>query len=332
MAYHHKIWGTLGVTLAFAALPLAAAAQSNASDNVAIIVVDKDDGRPANMGRIIDYHGVKAAGLPDQRLSIWLPPEYDSQPTRKFPVIYMHDAENLYLPERSNFNKIWAADKAMMQLVKQGITEPHIIIGIYSPPGDRYRQYLPRAIYDKASGALREEMDNQADGKAIISNDYLAFIVTQIKPWADSNFRTKADRDDTSIIGSSMGGLISCYAFASYPQIFGQAACVSTHWPLGNPQKLSDNVAISSRLWLDYFRGHLDPDNKDKRRLWMDHGTATLDAYYPPYQAEIDAGLTDFGWTKGKDFTSKSYDGAEHEENAWRQRLPEIMTWLYEER
>ena len=89
-------------------------------------------------GRMIEYDGVSALGLPDQRLSIWLPPGYDAD-EKSYRVLYMHDAQNLFDPALSNFNKVWAADRAMMSYAERHQTDPWIIIGIWSPSVDRYR-------------------------------------------------------------------------------------------------------------------------------------------------------------------------------------------------
>ncbi|MCZ8369997.1 MAG: alpha/beta hydrolase-fold protein [Porphyrobacter sp.] len=82
-------------------------------------------------GRFVEYQSVSAEGLPDQRLSIWLPPGYDAPGSRRFPVLYMHDGHNLFDVKNSNFNKIWAADQAMLAVGASGKVEPHIIVGIW---------------------------------------------------------------------------------------------------------------------------------------------------------------------------------------------------------
>lgn len=89
-------------------------------------------------GRLLEYDRVAAQGLPEQRLTIWLPPGYDAS-DKRYPVLYMHDGHNLFDVTKSNFNKIWAADKAMLAAAASGKVEPHIIIGIWAPGNDRYR-------------------------------------------------------------------------------------------------------------------------------------------------------------------------------------------------
>jgi len=275
-------------------------------------------------GRFVEYERVAAEGLPEQRLSIWLPPGYDAS-DRRYPVLYMHDGHNLFDVRNSNFNKIWAADKAMLAAMASGKVEPHIIIGIWAPGPDRYRQYLPRSAYDAAPPALKAQMDATAGG-AVISDRYLAWIAGPLKSWVDASFRTRPGRDDTAIVGSSLGGLMSCYAFLERPEVFGRAGCVSSHWPAVDPRVVAGEDSGVKQLWDAWFAARLG--QPDGRRVWMDHGTATLDQFYAPYQQVVDARFTSAGWLRGRDWESRVYEGAEHEENAWAARLPEVFGWL----
>jgi enterochelin esterase-like enzyme len=276
-------------------------------------------------GQLIGYQQFFAEGLPDQRLTIWLPPGYNG--VHRFPVLYMHDGHNLFDPAESNFNKIWAADKAMRAAVQTGKVEPHIIIGIWAPGMDRHRQYLPRSLYDMTAGNLRQQMDALTPG-GVISDRYLEWIAGPLKTWVDASFRTRPGRDDTAIVGSSMGGLMSCYAFLEKPEVFGRAGCVSSHWPAVDPRAVDEGEIKGT--WDAWFAARLG--QSDGRRVWLDHGTATLDAYYAPYQQVVDARFAAAGWQKGRDWESKVYQGAEHEENAWAARLPEIFGWLLAKR
>ncbi len=275
-------------------------------------------------GRFLEYEHVAATGLPEQRLTIWLPPGYD-RGNRRYPVLYMHDGHNLFDPAKSNFNKVWAADKAMLAAMKSGKVAPHIIVGIWAPGKDRYRQYLPQSLYQASSGAPRAAMDAMTGGP-VVSEAYLNWLAGPLKQWVDASFRTRAGRDNTAIMGSSMGGLMSCYAFLERPQTYGRAGCVSSHWPAADPRAVGEANPELIALWDGWFAARLG--QPDGRRVWMDHGTATLDAFYAPYQQAIDARMTASGWQRGRDWESKVYQGAEHEENAWARRLPEVFGWL----
>jgi predicted alpha/beta superfamily hydrolase len=280
--------------------------------------------RAGDTGRLIEYEKVAAAGLPVQRLTIWLPPGYD-QSNARYPVLYMHDGHNLFELKNSNFNKIWAADKAMLAAVATGRVEPHIIVGIWAPGADRYRQYLPQSVFDMAEGTPRAAMVAMTGGP-VMSRAYLDWLAGPLKQWVDASFRTRPGRDDTAIAGSSMGGLMSCYAFLERPETYGRAACISSHWAAADPRAVGPANPQLIALWDRWFAQRLG--HPDGRRLWLDHGTATLDAFYAPYQEAIDARIAASGWQKGVDWQSKVYPGAEHEENAWAARLPEVLGWL----
>ena len=278
----------------------------------------------SDSGRFVEVERMAAAGLPDQRLTIWLPPGYD-QSKRRYPVLYMHDGHNLFDPAKSNFNKVWAADKAMLAAMATGQIEPHIIVGIWAPGKDRYRQYLPQSAYDQASPSLRAAMDSLAGGP-IISTAYLDWLAGPLKQWVDQTYRTRRGRRDTAIAGSSMGGLFSCWAFVERPAVFGRAACISTHWPLVMPGEGEPADAERTSLHRRWFVDRLG--RPAGRRLWLDIGTATLDAHYPPYQAPINQAIAARGWRHGHHWEARVYAGAAHEENAWARRLPEIFLWL----
>lgn len=257
-------------------------------------------------------------------VTVWLPPGYDAG-KRRYGVVYMHDGQNLFDPARSAYGKVWAADKAVMADVAAGAIAPWIVVGVDNPTVDRYRQYFPESIYRAASPAVRAAFDKAADGKPLLGDAYLKALVTELKPRIDRDFRTKADAAHTAIAGSSMGALISAYAFVEYPQVFGRAACLSTHWLLTMPTNLPADADVLA-LWERYIAAHLG--RPAGRRLWMDHGTETLDANYAPWQRRIDAAVMRAGWKQGRDFESRTFPGAAHEENAWRTRLPQVFAWL----
>jgi enterochelin esterase-like enzyme len=167
---------------------------------------------------------------------------------------------------------------------------------------------------------------DEAAGRAIVSDRYLDWIAGPLKAWVDARFRTRTARDESAIVGSSMGGLMSCYAFLERPEVFGRAGCVSSHWPAVDPRAVTADEAQLKALWDAWFAARLGQPGG--RRVWLDHGTATLDAFYAPYQQVVDARFVAAGWQKGRDWESKVYPGAEHEENAWAARLPEILGWL----
>lgn len=275
-------------------------------------------------GRFVEITAMPSANIAQPHVTIWLPPGYDGG-KRRYGVLYMHDGQNLFDPDLSAFKKVWGADAAVRRLAAAKRIAPVIVVGIWNPGVDRYRQYLPKALHDQASPALRAELDRLAGGP-ILSDAYLRFIVDELKPRIDRDYRTLPGRDHTAIAGSSMGGLISLAAIAQYPRVFGRAALVSTHWPLGDPAHVGRFNPEVAALWRHYLETRLGPPHG--RRIWSDHGTETLDAAYDLYQKAIDADFARLGWKPGRDYESRVYPGAAHEELSWAARLDEVLGWL----
>lgn len=242
-----------------------------------------------------------------RRVDVWLPPSYGKDPSRRYPVLYMHDGQNLFDPALSYIGVDWGLDEAITNLSAAGALREVIVVGIWNTP-KRFEEYMPAKALTEAA-ALPDGWPDMAwmRKQKVVADDYLRFLVQELKPWVDATYRTLPGRADTSIMGSSMGALISLYAIAEYPDVFGGAGCVSIHWPLG------DGIVA------DWFAQHLPP--RDGHRIYFDYGTATLDAAYGPYQRRVDAMLAAAGWRPGIDFLSRRYEGAEHSERAWRARI-----------
>jgi predicted alpha/beta superfamily hydrolase len=199
----------------------------------------------------------------------------------------------------------------MTRLIEQGAVREAIVVGVWNSP-KRLQEYMPqRAVQGVKKISIRGPDVKAAD---IVSDRYLSFLVTELKPFIDATYRTLPDRANTSVMGSSMGGLISQYAMSRYPDVFGGAGCVSTHWPAG------DGIA------LDDFAAHL-PDPAT-HRYWFDFGTATLDASYEPYQRRADEILRKAGYVEGQNWITKKFEGAEHSEKAWRLRVDQPLQFL----
>ena len=151
-------------------------------------------------------------------------------------------------------------------------------------------------------------------GEEMSSDNYLRFIVEELKPFIDGTYRTQPGRGNTFVIGSSMGGLISAYAISEYPGIFGGAACMSPHWVIGNGAVVK---------WLNH---HLP--SAGAHRLYFDYGTETLDADYEPYQQQMDEVMRQHGYIAGEDWITLRFDGADHSPRAWRERLHVPLKFL----
>ncbi|MGB6229852.1 MAG: alpha/beta hydrolase-fold protein, partial [Litorimonas sp.] len=242
-------------------------------------------------------------------VEVWLPSSYASQPDRRYPVLYMHDGQNLFDPTQSQYSGWdWGVDEAMTALGLDAI-----VVGVHSDSETRGDDYLPqKAGLENPDAFLDEIGELTADN--LNADDYLRFLVEEIKPRIDSEFRTKPDCANTSVMGSSAGALISLYAISEYPGTFCQAGMVSAHFPLGNG------------ALVDWFADHL-PDPAT-HRLYFDYGTETLDYNYEPYQDRMDVAVEAAGYERGVNWTTRKYEGDDHSERAWRNRVHVPLQFL----
>ena len=267
---------------------------------------------PGVTGTVVRYADMPSTHVAARNVDVWLPPGYGKDLTKRYPVLYMHDGQNLFDPATSYGKVDWAVDEAMTRLADRGEVRAAIVVGIWNTP-KRREEYMPqRAVQGKVHFNVPGADD--LDPQDIISDRYLAFLVKELKPFVDATFRTLPGRADTFVMGSSMGGLVSQYSMSRYPEVFGGAGCVSTHWPAGNG------------IALDDFAAHL-PDPAT-HKYWFDYGTATLDALYEPYQQRADEILRKAGYVEGQNWITRRFEGAEHSEKAWRQRVDQPLVFL----
>lgn len=261
---------------------------------------------PGVTGTLLRHEAFPSRHVDPRNIDVWLPPGYGGDPGRRYPVLYMHDGQNLFDPGLTWAGVDWDVDGTMARLVAEGTVRPAIVVGIWNTP-KRLLEYMPRQPVVAELVATGVEGFDPFPRDDVVSDAYLRFIVEELKPAIDARYRTLPGRGDTFIAGSSMGGLVSLYAVARYPGVFGGAAALSTHWPAG------DGAVI------DWLSGHLPEPGS--HRFYFDHGTATLDAAYAPLQQRMDAAMRAAGYRHGTDWETRRFEGAEHNEPAWRERL-----------
>jgi predicted alpha/beta superfamily hydrolase len=263
-------------------------------------------------GRLVDHAQFPSVHVAARNVQVWLPPGYASGAVR-YPVLYMHDGQNLFDPARSYTGVDWGVDETMTRLIGEGAVREAIVVGVWNTP-KRFEEYMPRkAVGEGSRDSGIEEMAPIAAGD-LLSDAYLRFLVEELKPFVDRRYRTLAGPQDTMIMGSSMGGLISLYALAEYPQVFGAAAGLSTHWPAG------DGAVI------EYLSASMP--GPGLHRVYFDYGTRGVDARYAPFQARMDAVMRGSGYRPGRQWTTHRFEGAEHSESAWRRRLHVPLLFL----
>lgn len=269
-----------------------------------------------------------------RHVEIWLPPQYDADPDARFPVIYMHDGQNIIDPRTSNFGVDWGIDETIVALTNEGVIEPAIVVGVWSTDLRRF-EYAPAGVLAQVSDEMRAAAANEFPEDLRLGDAYVRFLAEELRPRVDAAFRTRPGRESTFIMGSSMGAIISIYAMAERPDVFSGAAGLSMHWPVGvERENFIDREAewrpAIADAWRRYFEAKaLEPAS---HRMWVDHGTGFLDHYYTPYQETMLPVLRRLGYVEGQTLEARVYPGADHNEQAWRARLREPITFLLGQR
>ncbi|OYQ38380.1 hypothetical protein CHU92_05390 [Flavobacterium cyanobacteriorum] len=282
-----------------------------------------------SQGKLVKIDNFESKYVKARNVEIWLPDEYFTDNKQKFPVLYMHDGQNVFNPETAMGNIAWEADNTAQKLIKDKKIKPVIIVASWCTDR-RFFEYYPEKAAKNLSGEDKAAMEKVRIQMGVVQSDYMAdeylkFLTTELKPYIDKNYRTLTDAANTAICGSSMGGLISLYAICEYPRIFGKAACVSTHWPI-----LFDNSNMNFSEAIRKYVAENLPSPKN-HSIYFDFGTETLDELYEIHQVKVDDIMKDKGYTKGKNWVTRKFEGAAHNEKSWQQRMDVILEFLFKQ-
>jgi predicted alpha/beta superfamily hydrolase len=254
-----------------------------------------------------------------RNVDVWLPDNYSSE--KKYAVLYMHDGQMLFDSTTTWNKQEWRADEVATELMNSNKTKDFIVVGIWNDGQNRHADYFPQKPYENLSKKEKKYVfaELKKSGRTVKSfrpqsDVYLKFIVQELKPFIDQNYSTNPSPENTCIAGSSMGGLISMYAICEYPMVFGNAACLSTHWP--GTFALENNPIPGA--FNAYLRKNLPEPSSHK--IYFDYGNKTLDALYPPLQKEVDRIMALRGYSTNNWLTYFA-DGADHSEKSWAARL-----------
>ena len=253
----------------------------------------EDGGAHTVVGTVKKLERVHSPQLENERdLYVYLPPSYGKS-DRRYPVLYMHDGQNLF-DRATSFGEEWEVDQTLEAASADGLEA--IVVGIPNTPG-RLDEYSP--WHDRR---------HDAGGKG---QAYLDFVVDTVKPIVDRDFRTLSGRESTGIAGSSMGGLISLYAFFRRPDVFGFTG------------------VMSPALW---FAGHsvfpfLEKHRKVEGRIYLDVGTNEGSEELHDVRRLKDL-LERKGYRRGHDLLYVVELGGAHNERAWRRRLRKELHFL----
>ncbi len=248
-----------------------------------------------NIKLIRDFYSPQLKNCRD--VIIYFPPDYEKTDER-YPVLYMHDGQNIFDVATSFSGVEWQADETAEKLIQNGIIRPIIIVGIYNKGVDRLDEYSPWVDenYGGGSGDL-----------------YAQFIVETLKPYIDSNFRTLADRDNTAIAGSSMGGLITLYMGVKYNNEFSKLGIMSPAFWFANGEIMK------------YVQ---NSDFEGQTKIYLDVGTVEgCDS-----KIYLDVARTMHQILSSKSKVELLYieeDSGIHSETAWARRFPQLLNYFF---
>jgi predicted alpha/beta superfamily hydrolase len=228
------------------------------------------------------------------RRDLWvlLPKSYDEKPNHRYPVLYVQDGRNAFDPALSYAGVDWQIDEAVDTLSAEGRIPEILVVAIDNSP---------RRMFEYADTTLGEL--------------YGRFMIEEVKTFIDSEYRTKTSRDHTAVMGSAMGGLISFLLAWWYPDVFGQAACLSPAFLWGDGKTLD--------------RVEKGPPPQKRPRLFLTVGTEGLETELAPGTLRMCALLYEHGWLRDVDLVCRVVEGAGHHERYWAARMHQALPFLF---
>lgn len=280
-------------------------------------------------GKIERIANFESQYVTSRNVDVWLPDGYTNQ--KQYAVLYMHDGQMLYDSTTTWNGQAWEVDNMATQLMEANEVKDFIIVGIWNGGETRHPDYFPQQPFEQLNSSEKDTVSAQLQdanrAKTSFqpqSDRYLKFIVEELKPYIDRRFFTHKNAENTFIAGSSMGGLISMYAICEYPEIFGGAACLSTHW-VGTFTLVNNPIP---EAFVGYLSNHLPDPNTHK--IYFDCGDQTLDAMYPAIQQQVDSVMIKKGYNEDN-WMTKYFPGENHSERAWKKRLDIPLVFLLRE-
>lgn len=251
--------------------------------------------------RIVTTDSITSTILGNTRtLRVYLPRGYDTFPDRRYPVLYMHDGQNIFRPG-GPFGT-WAIEDALDAAIRTGAIPQLVVVGIDNT-NDRLREYMPPyTTYQGAPG---------------IGDQYASFLVDEVLPFIEARYRVATTPDQRGIAGSSLGGLISMYVAWERPDVFGRVA------------------SLSGSFWLDEIVGVIAQGPRRPLRIYLDSGNLNQNGTTTgnPDSIHDTNGLRDtllgLGYVVGRDLHHTIGYGHRHNEAAWEARSPGMLRALF---
>ena len=261
---------------------------------------------------IITNFVIPQIDIHDTTIRIWTPSTYDpDDKTINYPVIYMHDGQNLF-DVATAYAGEWGIDETIEDFISRSIHSGAIVVGIDNSGGYRQNTYTPE--WDGPGLGFDAEYLNQFPSNETYGDRYAQFIVDTLKPYIDENYNTLTDRENTSIAGSSMGGLISFYVGLKYMDVFGSIGIFSPAFQ------------VATETGRHTFIDSLDFTGNNLPKVYIDGGE--LEGNFTRFVEMIANELYDAG-LPAENILTLIEDNQGHNEAAWRARFPNAFIWFY---
>ncbi|HTM17517.1 MAG TPA: alpha/beta hydrolase-fold protein [Terracidiphilus sp.] len=275
--------------------------ESNENQSTESTVLSQEDDALLHP-RLRLHKAFQSSYLPDDRdVIVYVPPGYDEEPERKYPVLYLHDGQNLF-DGRTSFvkDRTWQVREHADAAIEAGEVEPLVIVGIYNTGDRRLSEYTHEYNWQMGGG--------QADA-------YGQLVTRELLPWIANQYRVRQDRQNTGLGGSSLGGLVSLYLGLRYPAVFGKLAV------------LSPSVWWNHKSILGYLNEHA-PQMWERPRVWLDVGDnegqkAVRDVEHLARRLKAN------GWKPGETMHFEKVHGGTHDEASWATRVRPMLRFLF---
>jgi predicted alpha/beta superfamily hydrolase len=234
----------------------------------------------------------------DRTVIVYLPPGYDDAEATRYPVLYLHDGQNVF-DRATSIGEEWRVDETAQSMILAGEIEPIIVVGIYNTGEHRIDEYAPTLREDKGGGGH--------------ADDYGRMLLMELKPFIDRTYKTLPSARNTAIGGSSLGGLLTMHLGLRHPTAFGKLA------------------VLSPSIWWDdrvIVREVEELPHKLPERVWLDAGTNEGPEVIEDARKLRDA-LVAKGWVVGDDLMYLEAEGAEHNESSWADRVAAVLRYLF---
>jgi len=241
-------------------------------------------------GNLKVHHNMKYEGILPRDVLVWLPKNYEESSQKKYPVLYMHDGQQLFDPATSTHGVDWQVDETVSKLVEQGKMKEIIVVGINNTD-DRWQEY-----------------SETTKGRA-----YRNFVIKKLKPFIDKTYRTRPEREHTGVMGSSMGGLVSFLFVWYHPETFSMASCLSPAFIEGDILEKVKN-----------YKGGVK-----NIKIYIDNGGLGLEKKLQPGCEEMLELLEKQGFVQGENLIWFRDKKAEHNEAAWAKRVWKPLLYMY---